>query len=318
MGSVVIAVSNHKGGVGKTTTVLNLGAAFVEKGYRVCVIDADPQAHATLGLGLKPESSAGTLCDVMVEKVESLRTIVVRTRVPNLLLAPSHRGLVACETVLSGLPHRHQILDEAIAQAGLDVDFYLIDCPPNLGIMNMNALYAAPHYIMPIEAKLYGFHGTASFGEFVQLVRKTHRNPQCLGVLITMFDKRTNLHALYRDNIHTKFAGLTFKTAIPDNVAVSEAEPRGIPVVLYEPHSAAAMAYREVGEEILERLAPEVGPPQHEPPNLDHLESGAIRKAQEAVRREAECCSQAGDSASTTPAQEAGEATRQPAEARDE
>jgi chromosome partitioning protein len=248
----VLAVANQKGGVGKTTTVVNLGAYLAEAGQRVLVVDADAQGNATTGLGLSREDGESSIYDVLVGGVSAVEA-VRPTQVEGLHIVPSTVDLAGAEIELVGQERREFRLQEALAPLVGRYDFILIDTPPSLGLLTINALVAADGVIVPIQCEYYALEGLTQLMRTVRLVQE-NLNPrlEITGVLLTMFDGRTNLSIQVADEVKRHFPGRVFRAVIPRNVRLSEAPSHGRPISRYDPRSRGAELYRELAEEVME------------------------------------------------------------------
>ena len=256
-----IAISNQKGGVGKTTTAINLAAALALQGQRVLLVDADPQGNATSGVGLgKRETAEGqdgplSIYDVLHEP-ELIREAIIPTSYLNLSLLPAGRELAGAEVELVQEMARETRLKRALALIDADYDICLIDCPPSLGLLTLNALTAAEGLLVPLQCEYFALEGLSHLLKTVDLV-KSHLNPDLAlsGILLTMFDPRNNLAHQVADEITKHFSWSVFETVIPRNVRLSEAPSHGMPVVAYDRASRGSVAYITLAKELIHRLA---------------------------------------------------------------
>lgn len=251
---LIISVINQKGGVGKTTTAVNLSALLAEKGYKTLLIDEDSQANATSGLSMDPSRFSNTLYDVLINGVPPAHAIY-KTGVKRLSLLPSTIDLAGGEVELVQMKDRETVLRRAIYPVKKDYDFILIDCPPSLGLMTVNALTAADAVLIPIQAEFFALEGLTQLVRTVNTVAES-LNPKLsiLGILLTMFDGRTNLAMQVAGEVREYFAGKVFKTVIPRSVRLSEAPSFGEPISVYAPKSKGAVAYEALCEEVLKRV----------------------------------------------------------------
>jgi chromosome partitioning protein len=246
-----IAVANQKGGVGKTTTTVNLGAALSLAGHRVLLIDIDPQASATTGLGhprLGPES---TVYEVLIGE-RPARDLVRPTRIDGLDIIPSTRDLVGAEIELVSLPDREHRLWSSLLALRDEYAFILIDCPPSLSLLTVNALRAADGVLVPLQAEYYALEGLTALLDTITRVKEV-LNPGVVvdGLVLTMFDGRNSLARQVQDEVRSHFGAQVFQTVIPRNVRLSESPSHGLPVLLYDPASRGAQAYRALAQEVL-------------------------------------------------------------------
>lgn len=249
----VVAIVNQKGGVGKSTTAINLAAYLAEKGEKVLVVDMDPQANATSGLGVE-ESSGGCMYDVLLEG-KPLQEVAVKTNIEGLDVAPSTINLVGAEVELVSSLAREYKLKRNLEKMPEDLyDRVLLDCPPSLDLLTLNALTAADEVLIPIQCEYYALEGLTQLMRSIRMVRE-ELNPglRVGGVLLTMFDPRTNLAHQVAEEVKSFFGERVFHTLIPRNVRLSEAPSFGLPVALYAPKSSGAEAYEAVAEEVLGR-----------------------------------------------------------------
>jgi chromosome partitioning protein len=249
MNSRVYALANQKGGVGKTTTAINMAACVAEAGTPVLLIDLDPQANATTGLGFRPDELEASTYDLL--HGSSLDEVVLETDVPNLYLAPSHPDLAAAQVELSA---QDTLLRDLLAGTGERFPYVFVDCPPSLGLLTVNALSAANRLIVPVQCEYYALEGLAQLLQSVELVR-TRLNPRLgvTGVLLTMYDARTTLARDVASEVREHFGGLVFDTVVPRSIRLAEAPSHGVPITRYDSRSAGADAYYRVALEVVER-----------------------------------------------------------------
>lgn len=249
-----IAVANQKGGVGKTTTVVNLAACMAEKGVKVLLIDMDAQGNATTGCGIRKKDLQKSSYDLLTDENVKLSDLVIKTPYHNLWIVPSTMDLAGAELELAEAQGRAKRLENALKTAETEnlFDFILIDCPPSLGLVTINALTAADTVLIPIQCEFFALEGLSQLTNTVKQVKKVY-NPQLdiEGVLITMFDGRLNLTMQVLAEVKKYFASKTFKTVIPRNVRISEAPSHGKPINYYDRGSKGAKAYAKLAEEIL-------------------------------------------------------------------
>jgi len=255
--SRVIAIANQKGGVGKTTTAINLGASLAVAEKRTLVVDIDPQGNATSGLGLEQRETLPTVYDVLVGERSAEGSVSSHVHFPFLDLIPSTRDLVGAEIELVQAPQRESILRRALEPLRDRYDYILVDCPPSLGLLTLNTLTAADSVLIPIQCEFYALEGLSQLLNTIRLVQKG-LNPalDIEGVLLTMYDRRLNLSRQVAAEAREYFGGKVYRTAIPRNVRLAEAPSFGQPIVLYDVLSQGAQAYLALAKEVLARRQP--------------------------------------------------------------
>jgi len=250
--SKVIAVFNQKGGVGKTTTNVNLSACIAVKGRKVLVVDIDPQGNTTSGLGIDKKGLKKTIYDVLIGEARA-EEVITQTAVENLSIIPSSVQLAGAEIELTGFEEREKMLKKALEGIKDEYQYVFIDCPPSLGLLTINALTAADSVLIPIQCEYYALEGVGQLMNTIWLVQRG-LNPDLKveGVVLSMFDGRTNLSIQVVDEVKRYFKGMVYTTIIPRNVRLAEAPSYGVPILMYDPKSKGAEAYEELADEFIE------------------------------------------------------------------
>jgi len=253
MSAVKIAVTNQKGGVGKTTTAVNMAFYMAKMGKKVLLIDFDPQGNATSGLGTEKTALKKSIVNV-IDSSASLGEVIYETKFKNLWLVPATQELANAEPGLAAQEDRFIRLARAVMTIEKDYDYIIIDVPPSLGLLTVNALVATKYVLLPVQAEFYALEGLGQLLETMKLTRKLNPPLELLGVLVTMVDGRTILAAQVYEEIKKHFPGKVFETRIPRNVRLAEAPSHGLPVGAYDAISKGARAYKAVTKEIVERI----------------------------------------------------------------
>ena len=250
----IIAIANQKGGVGKTTTSVSLSACLAYLGKKVLLMDTDPQGNATSGVGVNKGDVHQCIYDVLIDDID-IRNVILETKVENLYVVPATISLAGAEIELVTTISREVRLKRALQDIKDDYDYIIIDCPPSLGLLTINALTASDAILIPVQCEYYALEGLSQLLSTIRLVQK-HLNNQLVidGVLLTMFDARTNLGIQVIEEVKKYFQDKVYKTIIPRNVRLSEAPSHGEPIIIYDPKSRGAEVYLELAKEVIRNV----------------------------------------------------------------
>ena len=247
----IIAISNQKGGVGKTTTAVNLSACIADAGKKVLLVDLDPQGNASSGLGIDKDNLDTCMYDVLLNGTD-IKTIIQGTMLKKLSVAPSTIQLAGAEVSMVDIVSRETILRKALETVKDDYDFIIIDCAPSLGLLTLNALNAADSVLIPIQCEFYALEGVSQLIKTITIVQQsTNKALEIEGVLLTMFDGRTNLSIQVAEEVKKFFGTNVYKTIIPRNVRLSEAPSYGEPIIIYDPKSKGAAVYSSLAKDVI-------------------------------------------------------------------
>lgn len=252
----IIAIANQKGGVGKTTTAINLGAALVDEGYNVLLVDLDPQGNASTGLGIEASERELTTYDLILEDAD-LNEVIRTTDIDGLWITPATTDLSSADIEMVSNEKRSYLLHDALRQPAIDkynLDYILIDCPPSLSLLTVNAMVAAHSVLVPLQSEFFALEGLSQLMLTIREVRQS-ANPKLRieGVVLTMYDGRNNLSQQVENDARDNLGDLVFKTVVPRNVRVSEAPSYAVPVLEYDPGSKGSQAYRALAQELVSR-----------------------------------------------------------------
>jgi chromosome partitioning protein len=253
-GPKIIAVANQKGGVGKTTTAINLSAALVEAGKRVLLVDLDPQGNASTGLGIELDDRIYTTYELLLEDLD-LDEVVLTTDFEGLFIVPATVDLSSADIELISNEKRSFLLHDALRQTQMDrydLDYILIDCPPSLNLLTVNAMIAAHSVLVPLQSEFFALEGLSQLMMTIREIRQSgNKELRIEGIVLTMYDRRNNLSQQVENDARSNLGDLVFKTMIPRNVRVSEAPSFAMPVLSYDPQSKGAVAYRDLAKELI-------------------------------------------------------------------
>lgn len=249
----IIAIANQKGGVGKTTTAINLGASLAALEYKTLVVDADPQANCTSGLGMNPKEVRKSIYDCMISDVD-VKDVILQTSFDYLDIIPSHIDLVGAEIEMINIKNREERMREALAPIKKNYDFILIDCSPSLGLVTVNALTAADSVVVPVQCEYFALEGLGKLLNTIKIIQsRLNTELEIEGILLTMYDARLRLANQVVDEVNMHFKDLVFKTLIPRNIRLSESPSFGLPSIAHDADSKGTQSYLNLAQEILKK-----------------------------------------------------------------
>jgi chromosome partitioning protein len=249
----IVAIANQKGGVGKTTSAINLAASLAVLEFKTLLVDADPQANSTSGLGINPKEVQAGVYECMIDGVDP-RDVIIKNDLKFLDVLPSHIDLVGAEVEMVSIERREEKMRDALARIKADYDFIIIDCSPSLGLITINSLTAADSVIIPVQCEYFALEGLGKLLNTIKIIQ-TRLNPglEIEGILLTLYDSRTSLGNQVVEEVRTHFKNIAFNTIIPRNVKLSEAPSFGLPAIVHDAESKGAMSYLSLAREILEK-----------------------------------------------------------------
>lgn len=250
----VVSIFNQKGGVGKTTTNINMAAYIALKGHKVLVIDIDPQGNTSSGFGIDKENLTNSTYELLLTDVAIKDVIISVEQIENLDIVPSNMDLAGADLELGGLENRESILKKKIEEIKDQYDYLIIDCPPSLGLLTINALTASDTVFIPMQCEYYALEGISQLVKTIQKVKKgLNKNLEIEGVVLTMFDSRRNLQLQVAEELKSYFGELVYENSIPRNIRLAEAPSFGLPIALYDPKAKGAEAYSDLADEFLRK-----------------------------------------------------------------